>query len=88
MNAITFVKNSEILRRKTITYFNMICDYCLLKDKKYRVRLTVSADKLPYNKETASLTAALLETKILLDRTISGAHKGGQFMGINIKISS
>ena len=84
-NAINFIKKSEIPYGKTVTYSNMVCDYRPLKDEKYRVRLTVGGDKLPYNDETASPTADLLETKILLNSTISDAHKGARFMGIDIK---
>ena len=56
-------------------YSNMVCDYCLFKDNKYRV-LTFGGDKIPCNKETASPTAHLLGTKILLNSTIYYAHKG------------
>ena len=63
----------------------MVCDYRLLKDKKYQVRLTVGGGKLLYKEETSSPTTDLLETKILLNSTISDAHKGVQLMDINIK---
>ena len=63
----------------------MVCDYRPLKDEKIRVRLTIGGDKLPYNDETSSPAADLLETKILLNSTISDAHKGARFMGIDIK---
>ena len=46
----------------------------------------IGGDKLPYNDETSSPAADLLETKILLNSTISDAHKGARFMGIDIKI--
>ena len=85
MNAINFIKKSEFPYGKTVTYSNMVSDYCPLKDEKYRVRLAVGGDKLPHHDETASPTADLLETKILLNSTISDAHKGARFMGIDIK---
>ena len=62
----------------------MVCDYRPLKDKKHCVCLTVGGDTLPYDNETTSPTADLLETKILLKSTVSDAHKGAMFMGIDI----
>ena len=63
----------------------MVCDYCLIKDKKYCVRLTIGGNKLDYDKETASPTANLLDTKILLNCTISDAYAGARFMNMDIK---
>eukprot|EP00957_Ditylum_brightwellii_P118013 9000906-Ditylum_brightwellii.AAC.1 len=56
-----------------------------LKEEKYRVRLTIGGDRLVYDDKTASPAASLLETKIIVDSTISDASKGAQFMGIGIK---
>ena len=63
----------------------MVCDYRPLKDEPYRVRLIIGGDKLEYDKETASPTTNLLETKLLLNSVISDAHKGARFLGIDIK---
>ena len=63
----------------------MVCNYRPLKEEKYRVRLTIGGNKLDYNHETASLTANLIDTKILINSTISDAHKGAQFMSVDIK---
>ena len=63
----------------------MVCDYRPLKDEKYRVRLTIGGDKLDYNNETASPTANLLDTKILINSTISDAERNARFMTIDIK---
>ena len=63
----------------------MVCNYRPLKEEKYRVRLTIGGDKLDYNQETASPTADLIDTKILINSTISDAHEGTQFMSVDIK---
>ena len=73
-NSVCFIKKSQIPKGKVITYANMVCDYRPLKEEKYHVRLTIGGDKLQYNDETASPTADLLETKILVNNTISDAH--------------
>ena len=63
----------------------MVCDYRPLKEEKYRVRPTIGGDKLDFNSETASPTANLIDTKILINITISDAHKGARFMSADIK---
>eukprot|EP00957_Ditylum_brightwellii_P191260 14562884-Ditylum_brightwellii.AAC.1 len=63
----------------------MVCDYRPLKQEKYRIRLTIGGDRLMYGDETASLTALLIETKIIINSTISNASKGACSMGIDIK---
>ena len=63
----------------------MVCDYRPHKQEKHRVRLTVDGDRLPYNDNVSSPAASLLETKLLLNSTISDAYKGAQFMTLDIK---
>ena len=63
----------------------MVCDYRPLKSEPWRVRLTIGRDKLDYFEETASPAANLLETKLLINSTISDVHKGAKFLVIDIK---
>ena len=56
-----------------------------INKKKYRERLTVGGDRLTYTDDVSSPTASLLETKLLLNSTISDAYKGAQFMTLDIK---
>ena len=84
-DCIVFIHKSQVPPGKKVTYANMVCDYRPLKDEPYRVRLTVGGDKLDYFGETASPTANLLETKLLINSVISDAHKGARFLGIDIK---
>jgi hypothetical protein len=42
----------------------------------YRIRMVVGGDKLLYPDDPASPAASLLETKLLINSTISDAHKG------------
>ena len=82
---IGYMKKSQIPRGKNVTYENMVCNYKPLKAEKCCVRLTIGGDCLVYNDETASPAASLLETKIMVNSTISNAKKGAWFMGIDIK---
>ena len=49
----------------------MVCDHRPLKTEKYRCRLVVGGDKLPYDDDSTALAANLLETKLLSNSTIS-----------------
>ena len=42
-------------------------------------------DKLGYHDETVSPTANLVDTKILINSTISDAYKGAKFLSLEIK---
>ena len=53
----------------------MICDFRPLKDDPYRVRLTVGGDKLEYDNDAGSPAASFIETKLILNITISDAKK-------------
>ena len=45
-NTIAFIHKQDIPNNKKVTYANMVGNYRPLKSEKYRVRLTVSGDKL------------------------------------------
>ena len=62
----------------------MVCDYQPFKSEKYRVRLTIGEDRFQYPDDAAS-PAALLETKILLNSTISQSAHGCRFVTLDIK---
>ena len=85
-NTIQFIKKQQIPPNKKITYSNFVCDLRPLKKEQYRVRMTVGGDKLEYYEDTASPTATLLDTKIIVNSTISD-HKqyGSRFCSIDIK---
>ena len=63
----------------------MVCDYRPFKNEKYRVRLTVGDDRLQYPDDAASPAVSLLETKLLLNSTISQSAYGCHFLTMDIK---
>ena len=83
--AVKLIYKKDVLSNKKVTYPNIVCDYRPLKEEKYRVRLTIGGDKLDYDQETALPTTNLIDTKILINSTISYAHEGAQFMSVDIK---
>ena len=84
-DVLDFIPKSEVPSNRIVTYANMVCDYRPHKDETHRVRLTVGGDVLPYDDDSASPAASLLETKILINSTISDASIGAKFMTLDIK---
>ena len=84
-DTIRFIPRSAVPQDRKVTYASMVCDYRPLKDEKYRVRITVGGDRLPYDNDAGSPAADLLETKLLINSTISDARKGARFMCLDIK---
>ena len=63
----------------------MVCDYRPKKEDPYRTRLTVGGDRLECFGDSSSPVALLIETKLLLNSTISDANQGAQFSCIDLK---
>ena len=74
-DAIRLIPKSAVPHGKKVTHASMACDYRPLKDEKSRVRITVDGDKMPCYNDAGSPAADLLETKLLLNSTISNAKK-------------
>ena len=85
-DAMDFIHKHEVPPHKVVTYTNFVCDYCPLKSEPYRVRMTVGGDKLSYDDDTGSLTASLLEAKLLANSVISDHKKhNSRFCAIDLK---
>ena len=82
---VDFIPKSEVLSDRIVMYANMVCDYRPHKDEKHRIRLTVGGDVLPYDDDSASPAASLLESKLLINSTISNASIGAKFVTLDIK---
>ena len=84
-NTIKFIKKSDVPSDKTVTYATFVCDFRPLKSEPWRIRCVVGGDKLPYDSDPSSPAANLLETKILLNSTISDSKHGAKFLTADIK---
>jgi hypothetical protein len=84
-DTIEFIKCSDVPTDKKVTYGNFICDFRPLKTEPNCVQLTVSGDKLSYANDASSPAASLLETKLILNSTISYAAKGAKFHCADLK---
>ena len=74
IDAMDFINPNTIPSSQKITYANFVCDYRPLKPEKWRTKLVVGVDKLPYYDDARSPAANLLECKILFNSVISRAH--------------
>ena len=79
-NTISFIHKNEVPMDRDVTYTSFVCDHRPLKIEPWRVRIVVGGDRLSYSHDAGSPAASLLETKILLNSTISDSHKGARFM--------
>ena len=70
---------------RNITYATFVLDYRPLKSEPHRVRITVGGDKLTYANDAGSPAANFLETKLLVNSTISDATRGARFMSTDLK---
>ena len=84
-DTIEFIFKYEVPKDSDVTYATYVLDYRPLKTEPYRVRITVGGNRLNYVEDAGSPAANLLETKVLINSTISDANKGGKFMTADIK---
>ena len=81
---VRFISKSKVPSDRQVTYATFVCDAKPLKKETYRVRITVGGDRLTCLDDTGSPAANLLETKLLLNSTISDAKRGARFMSCDI----
>ena len=84
-DTIDFILHTDFLQRKKVTYASFLCDHHSLKDEKWRIRLVVGGDKLPYELDSRSLATDLLEIKLLLNSVMIDANIGAQFLSMDLK---
>jgi hypothetical protein len=84
-DTMAFIRKTEVPLGKKVTYANFRADYRPLKPEPYRIRCVVGGDKLDCSYDTASPTTDLLETKLLINSTISDARRGARFCSVDLK---
>ena len=78
-DTIDFIFKHEVPTGCRVTYATYVVDYRPLKDEPYRVRITVGGDRLVYLDDAGSPAANLMETKLLVNSTISHAKQGARY---------
>ena len=84
-DTIDFIPFQQVPTDKKVTYASFACDHRPLKSEPWRVRIVVGGDKLPYESDSGSPAADMLETKILFNSVISDARKGARFYSMDLK---
>ena len=84
-NTIEFILLKDVPAGRDITYASFICDKRPLKPEPFRVRVVVGGDRLTYGEDAGSPATDLLETKLLINSTISDADKGAKFLSSDLK---
>ena len=82
---INFIHKSEVPIGQNCTYGNFVCDHRPRKTKIWRVQLTVGGDLIECLYEVASPAASLIETKLIINSTISDSSKGEKFKAADLK---
>jgi len=85
IDTIDFIFQKDILANKNVIYATFICNYHLLKEEPYYIRIIVGRDCLTYEEDTCLPVANFLEIKLLLNSSISDTNKGTRFMSADIK---
>ena len=85
-NTIECAHKFEVPDRRDITCATFVLDYQLLKSELHHIRMTVGSDRLTCLSDSGSPAAAnMVETKLLINSTISDASKGTCFMLADLK---
>ena len=84
-DTIKFIHQSKVLPGVDVTYATFVMDFKPLKTEQHRVRVVVGSNRLKCLFDTGSPATSMLETKLLVNSTISDAKKGARFMGADIK---
>ena len=84
-DAPDFIPITLVPKTKKVAYANMVCDIRPNKTETHRVRLTIGGDVLDYFGDASSPAASLIETKLLINSTISDAAQGVRFFTIDIR---
>ena len=84
MKTNRFIRRTEVPQGRDVTYATFMCDVKPLKKETHRVRITVGGDRLSCPDDTGSPTANMLETKILVNSTISDTKHGARLLSADI----
>ena len=84
-DTIKFIYRSKVPYDREVTYAIFVLDVRPLNDEQILVCITVGGERQTYPDDAGSPAANMMETKILINSTISDTKKGSRFMCANIK---
>jgi len=71
MDVVTFIQRNQVPGDKKVTYTRYVVDYQPEKDEPWRLRITCGGDRLEYNGNTTTQSAAMETIKCQLNSIIS-----------------
>ena len=83
-DTIEFIARAQVPNNKKVTYAQFVFDFRLHKTEQHRCCIVTGGDKLDYEEDVSSPATSMLETKILLNSTISDASKGARFISSDL----
>ena len=83
-NTIGFIRKQDVPIGRDVTYTTFVCTHKPLKVETHRVRITVGGDRLSCPEGTSSPAANMIETKCLINSTISDAKYNARFICADI----
>ena len=84
-NTIEFISKNDVPNNRDVTHASFVLDCRPLKTEPYRVRIVVGGDRSSHPLDAGSPATDMMETKLLINSTISDAHKGARFLTADIK---
>ena len=84
-DTIEFIHQNELPPKADVTYATFVIDFKPLKIEQHRVRVVMGGDRLKCLIDNGSPATSMLETKLLINSTISDASRGARFMKADIK---
>ena len=82
---IFFIKKEDVPAIRKLSYTNYVCNIRPHKTKTNLVHMTAGVERLDYPGDARSPAIYILNAKLYINSTISDAHKGARYLGINIK---
>ena len=83
-NTIGFIRKQDVPIGRDVTYATFVYTHKHLKVETHRVRITVGGDRLSCPEDTGSPTANMIETKFLINSTISDTKYNARFICADI----
>ena len=78
------IRKRNIPAGRKVTYTNFVCNIHPQNKETHRVQMNAGGNQLDYPGDPRSSVVSVLDAKIQINSTISDAHKGAQYMGLDV----
>ena len=81
---LAFIRKTQVPAGRKVTYANWVCAIRNQKAETHRVRMTAGGDRLDCPYDVSSPAVSMTNAKLHINSTISDAHRGARYLGIDI----